>query len=127
MNIDKTNEFLEKIIPEKRIEVVGYILDNLKLEDPDLTHQNVKKFTDILGLMSDLTDTAEANKPLSVDLTSDNDILVDNIFWTEERLNAIEDYILPDLKEYFEGIKKKILYRRLISLITEMITLKSNC
>jgi hypothetical protein len=49
----------------------------------------------------------------------DNDILVDEIFWTDERLKQIENYILPDLQNYIEysEVKKKIKKKKIKKLL----------
>ena len=67
--------------------------------------QDIKAYSELIDLVNSGTELIEQNKAVDVDLTTNDDILTDEIFWTDDRLKEIENYILPDLREYIEYSK----------------------
>ena len=131
---DKTisAQFLEDKIPKLREGVVKFICSeiadvvnskidskNVTLSKKNFNWQDVKVLSDVSGVVDKATELIEQNKSLDVDLTNNDDILVDDILWTDDRLKEIPDYILPDLKEYIQyskpNVKKKIKKQKIES------------
>lgn len=125
-----SEEFLEEKIPKLREGVTKYFLCKIaevvnseidSKNNPSVRKyfnwQEVKTYSDVVSLIDKFTELIEQNKSLDVDLTNNDDILVDKIFWTDERLKEIPSYILPDLKEYTQysksTVKKKISRRKI--------------
>lgn len=113
-----TTKLIEEDIPKLREQLVDFITTRVSELSDNMEHSDVKKYCDLLVLIEKSSSCINENRSFTVDFTNDEDILIDEIFWTEERLNAIENYILPDLKEYVESSKKKVQSKKLRKLST---------
>jgi hypothetical protein len=116
-------ELIEDKIPKLREVVTKFIFNKIassvSTNDDVLSLNEIKTYADLTTLVEKITDCIQQNRAFSVDLSMDNDILVDEIFWTDERLKQIENYILPDLQNYIEysEVKKKIKKKKIKKLL----------
>ncbi|MEY3415704.1 MAG: hypothetical protein RI930_415 [Pseudomonadota bacterium] len=120
--IPKLREGIAKFICSEIADVVNSKIDskNKIPNKKNFNWQDVKVLSDVIGVVDKLTELIEQNKSLDVDLTNNDDILVDDILWTDDRLKEIPNYILPDLKEYTQyskpNVKKKIKKQKIANL-----------
>ncbi len=102
MSVNKTLDLIENNLPKVKEKIVEDILQQLK---GNIDHSSVKNFIDQIKLLSDIQDVLISNMVHNVDLSLDDDI-DGNIFWTDDLLENIENYIKPDEENYFKEKKK---------------------
>lgn len=117
-----SSQFLEDKIPRLREVVTKFLCGKIASVinsdgKKDFSWQEIKTCSDVVVLIDKITELIEQNKSLDVDLTNNDDILSDEISFTDERLKEIQNYILPDLKEYIQyskpNTKKKIKKKKI--------------